>query len=116
MKQAIMGVGLVFTLILSVVTLIGIGVERNKEDELYELVSGLVYQSLEEYMVSGGSLAEIVEDNAGYFIEDDNVEYMIQQINEEKGLLEIKVKMEYINFGVNRTIDSTRAAVIEMEV
>lgn len=113
MKQGIMGIGLVFTLLLVVATIMALGTENSMQELLDKTVSTIVYQSLEEYMITGEDLYGITDHNINLMVTRDGMSVESIEIDEEHEFVKVELQLEYKNFATTRVIKSSRSALIE---
>lgn len=113
MKQGIMGMGLVFLLLLVVTTIMALGTENSMREWLDKTVSTVVYQSLEEYMISGGDLLEITRNNVDLMATEEGVSVVAIKVDGDYEFVQVELQMEYKNFSTTRVIQSVRSAVVE---
>lgn len=116
MKQGIMGIGLVFTLLLVVATIMALGTENTMKEELDKKVSSVVYQSLEEYMSTGGDLYTITQNNINLMTTSGDLRVVSIEVDNNYEFVQVELELEYKNFATTRIIQSRRSAVVERKV
>lgn len=115
MKQGIMGIGLVFTLLLVVATVMALGTENSMREILDKTVSTVVYQSLEEYMITGENLNDITQNNINLMATRDGMSVVRLEVDENQEFIQVELQLEYKNFATTRVIQSSRSVVIERQ-
>lgn len=113
MKQGIMGMGLVFTLLLAVATIMALGTEHSMRELLDKTVSTVVYQSLEEHMVTGEDLNDITQMNINLMATGEGISVVSVEVDEVHECVKVVLQMEYQNFFTTRMIQSSRTAIVE---
>lgn len=113
MKQGVMGIGLIFTLVLVVSTIMALGTESSMQELLDKTASTIVYQSLEEYMITSEDLEDITNQNISLHMVESGMSVISKEIDQDKEFIQITLEFEYKNFGNTRVIQSSRSALIE---